>query len=98
MSSRLKTRARTAKADKKINEKFRKRKRSLVNKADQLAKLCQADVYLVVSRENQYITYSSTEKAGWPPSKDELVGNSSDIPTPTADLKRRTTIGHSRSI
>ena len=78
MSLRLKSRPRTAKADKKINEKFRKRKRSLMNKADQLAKLCQADVYLVVSRENQHVTYSSTEKAGWPPSKDELVGNSSD--------------------
>ena len=73
MHVRIKPRAKVTKADKKINEKFRKRKRSLMNKADQLSRLCQADIYLVVSRDNQHFTYSSTDKSGWPPSSDELA-------------------------
>lgn len=75
MTTRTKTRARTAKVDKQVNEKFRKRKRSLMNKANQLAKLCQADILIIVSREKQHFTYSSTEKTGWPPSLDELTSD-----------------------
>lgn len=77
MYTRIKTRFGAAKADEKINEKFRKRKRNLMHEADQL-RLCEAEIYLVVSRKKHHFTYSSTNRSGWPPSPDELVCIQSD--------------------
>ncbi|KAI4086826.1 MAG: hypothetical protein L6R37_008382 [Teloschistes peruensis] len=55
-----------------IREKFRKRKSSLLKKADELTYMCQTDVYLVLYRGNTFYTYSSTDRDDWPPSEEEI--------------------------
>ena len=56
-----------------IREKFRKRRGSLLRKADELAYMCQTDVYMILHRGDRYYTYSSTEREDWPPSEEEMV-------------------------
>ncbi|KAL8673861.1 MAG: hypothetical protein Q9168_001726 [Polycauliona sp. 1 TL-2023] len=56
-----------------VREKFRKRRTSLIKKADELAFLCQADVYLVVYRGEKYYSYSSSDRDDWPPSEEEMA-------------------------
>ncbi|KAL8641808.1 MAG: hypothetical protein Q9228_001426 [Teloschistes exilis] len=55
-----------------IREKFRKRSGSLLKKADELAYMCQTDVYLILYRGNKFYTYSSTDRDDWPPSEEEM--------------------------
>ena len=56
-----------------VREKFRKRSSSIVRKANQLAHIAGADIYVVIYHENNYLIYSSTDQAGWPPPKEVLV-------------------------
>ncbi|KAL8696245.1 MAG: hypothetical protein Q9201_007754 [Fulgogasparrea decipioides] len=56
-----------------IREKFRKRRSSLLKKADELAYMCQTDVYLILYRGDKFYTYSSTDRDDWPPSEEEMV-------------------------
>ena len=54
-------------------ERFRKRRKGLFKKADELSILCHADLYLVIYQGGSYYTYSSTKRQGWPPSENDLV-------------------------
>jgi len=45
---------------KKVREKFRKRRTNLFKKANALAYLCDAQVYVIVGREDKYFAYKST--------------------------------------
>lgn len=58
-----------------IREKFRKRRCNLMKKADELAYMCQADVYLVMYRGDKFYSYSSTDREEWPPSEEEMVSS-----------------------
>ena len=66
-------RPKTDESARKVNEKFRKRSRNLIKKADQLAAATNTDVYLVLLREAKYTVFSSTTRADWPPTQDDLV-------------------------
>lgn len=43
-----------------------------MKKADQLARLCHADVALIIRRNGRYYTYRSTDHEQWPPSMTEI--------------------------
>lgn len=58
--------------ERKENEKFRKRSKSLMRKAHGLATLTKAEVYVVLRRHQQYTVYKSKDD-GWPLSEDNMV-------------------------
>lgn len=54
-------------AAKAKTQQFTRRKPNLMKKADQLARLCHADVALIIRRNGMYYTYRSTDHDRWPP-------------------------------
>ena len=54
-------------------ERFRKRRKGLVKKANELSFLCHTDLYLMMYQGGKYYIYNSTKKEGWPPSEKDLV-------------------------
>ncbi len=56
-----------------VREKARKRTKSLFKKANELAQIADANIYIVVDRSGKYQIYRSTDQAGWPPSEQEMV-------------------------
>lgn len=58
-----------------IREKARKRTKSLFNKANELAQIADANIYIVVDRSGKYQIYRSTDQPGWPPSEQEMVSH-----------------------
>ena len=55
------------------NEKFRKRKDSLLRKGDELSKLCEAGVYILLYHNNRFYVYTSEESPAWPPTPEKIV-------------------------
>jgi len=43
-----------------------------MKKADQLARLCHADVAVIIRRNGRYYTYRSTDHDQWPPAITEI--------------------------
>lgn len=60
-------------AAKAKSQQFTRRKLNLMKKADQLARLCQADVALIVRRNGRFYTYRSMDHQQWPPAMSEIV-------------------------
>ncbi len=60
-------------AAKAKTQQFTRRKSNLVKKADQLARLCHADLALVIRKNGRYYTYRSTDHEQWPPTITEIV-------------------------
>lgn len=60
-------------AGKARTQQFTRRKSNLVKKADQLARLCHADLALIIRRNGRYYTYRSTAHERWPPTMTEIV-------------------------
>jgi hypothetical protein len=60
---------------KRRSERLNRRKLTLINKAHELAELCDVDVALIIrSRESgRYFTYNSLDLESWPPSKEQIV-------------------------
>jgi hypothetical protein len=58
---------------KNTREKFRRRKISLFNKADDFHRIFGADVFFVIRKKGRYYTYTSAEKLHWPPTKEQIV-------------------------
>ena len=56
-----------------VREKARKRTKSLFRKANELAQITDANVYVVIDRSGKYQVYRSTDEPGWPPSQEEMV-------------------------
>lgn len=54
-------------------QRFRKRKDSLIRKADQLQSLCQAKVYVLLYRNGRFFVYNSATESHWPPSTEQIV-------------------------
>ncbi|KAH8799379.1 hypothetical protein F5884DRAFT_635273, partial [Xylogone sp. PMI_703] len=59
---------------KRDNEKFRKRKNTLITRANELAELCDADVSLTIRnrKTGRIFTYNSIDSETWPPSKERI--------------------------
>ncbi|KAA6412681.1 MAG: hypothetical protein FRX48_03673 [Lasallia pustulata] len=53
-------------------QQFTRRKSNLVKKADRLARLCQADLALIIRKNGRYYTYRSTDHQRWPPTITEI--------------------------
>lgn len=62
-------------AAKAKTQQFSRRKPNLMKKADQLARLCHADVALIIRRNGRYYTYRSTDHEQWPPTRSEIASN-----------------------
>ncbi len=60
-------------AAKAKTQQFTRRKSNLVKKADQLARLCHADLALIIRKNGRYYTYRSTDHEQWPPTVSEIV-------------------------
>jgi hypothetical protein len=58
---------------KNTQEKFRRRKISLLSKADDLHRFFGADVFFVIQKNGKYYVYISAEKPHWPPTKEQIV-------------------------
>ncbi len=56
-----------------VREKARKRTKSLFRKANELAQIADANIYVVIARSGKYQIYRSTDQPGWPPSEQEMV-------------------------
>ena len=54
-------------------DKFRKRHHTLRKKAHEVAKICNAHVYVVVLFNGQFHVYKSHNHRGWPPTQDQIV-------------------------
>lgn len=57
----------------RVLTQFSRRRKTVLLKADQLHRDCQADVYLVVRWEGKTYTYKSIDDKNWPPPEEELV-------------------------
>ena len=60
-------------AAKAKTQQFTRRKLNLAKKADQLARLCQADLALIIRKNGKYYTYRSIDHDQWPPPMIEIV-------------------------
>lgn len=52
---------------------FRKRCSTIFRKADQMRRICDAEVYFLVRYRDRYYLYTSSEASEWPPTKTALV-------------------------
>ncbi|KAH7032108.1 hypothetical protein B0J12DRAFT_680546 [Macrophomina phaseolina] len=53
-----------------LKEKFRKRKESLLRKGEELRRLCQAEVHILLRCHGRYCIYTSDERIIWPSHED----------------------------
>lgn len=60
-------------AAKAKTQQFTRRKLNLLKKADELARLCNADLALIIRKNGRYYTYKSTDHESWPPTMVEIV-------------------------
>lgn len=60
-------------AAKAKTQQFTRRKSSLMKKADELARLCHADLALIIRKNDRYYTYRSIDHNQWPPRLTEIV-------------------------
>lgn len=61
------------KVEKKIKEKFYKKKNNLMRKANKLAELCRTDVDVLLARENRHYVYKSKKEQSWLPAAEIIV-------------------------
>ena len=67
----------TVKSPKRRSERLSRRKSTLINKADELAELCDVDVALIIRNRQtgHYFTYNSIDLESWPPSKQQIASH-----------------------
>jgi len=58
---------------KAIVQKFVRRKKNLLKRSHELARLCEAEVAIIIYKNGKYYTYRSTDKDSWPPSVADIV-------------------------
>jgi len=61
------------KSERLLREKLRKRRTNLFKKANELARMTNSKIYIVVQHDDKYHTYKSTEESNWPPPEREIV-------------------------
>ena len=59
-----------------LRETLRKRRTNLFKKANELARMTNSKIYMVVQHD-KYHTYKSTEKSNWPPPEREIMSTPS---------------------
>ncbi|KAI9732147.1 MAG: hypothetical protein M1834_004243 [Cirrosporium novae-zelandiae] len=59
-------------SEKRGRERFRRRKINLLKKAHEMKLMCEAEVYLVIHRNERYYVYNSSDCPQWPPPDDGL--------------------------
>jgi len=64
------------KSERLLREKLRKRRTNLFKKANELARMTNSKIYVVVPHNDKYHTYKSTEESNWPPPEREIVSTS----------------------
>jgi len=64
--------------ERRLREKFRKRKTNVFKKANELAWMTESKVHIIIQHNDKYHTYKSTEEINWPPSG-ELVSHTGFI-------------------
>lgn len=72
---------RNKKKRRNTQEKFRRRKISLISKVDDLHRLFGVDVFFVIQKNGRYYGYISVVNPYWPPNKEQIV-------SPFANLRR----------
>ncbi|KAH6704370.1 hypothetical protein BKA61DRAFT_455266, partial [Leptodontidium sp. MPI-SDFR-AT-0119] len=62
---------------KRRSERLSKRKSTLINKTDELAKLCDVNVALIIRNRQtgHYFTYNSIDLESWSPSKEQIASH-----------------------
>ncbi|KAL8832510.1 MAG: hypothetical protein Q9191_000237 [Dirinaria sp. TL-2023a] len=60
------------KSERLLREKLRKRRTNLFKKANELARMTNSKIYVVVQHDDKYYTYKSTEELNWPPPEREI--------------------------
>ena len=63
----------TTKLKKATDENFRKWKKNILKKVDELRLLYGADAYILLRRKGKYYTYKSTNQPSWPPPLETIV-------------------------
>jgi hypothetical protein len=65
------------KLPKRRSERLSRRKFTLINKAHELAELCDVDVALIIRNRQtgRYFMYNSLNLESWPPSKEQIVSH-----------------------
>lgn len=62
-----------AKLARRTRERFRRRKNCLLKKGDELAKLCCADVFVYIKKNEKVSAYRSEESGDFPPPAKDIV-------------------------
>ena len=65
------------KSERLLREKLRKRRTNLFKKANELARMTNSKIYIVVQYDDKYHTYKSTEESNWLPPEKEIVNTPS---------------------
>jgi len=62
---------------KKRSKRLSRRKSTLINKAHELAELCDVDIALIIRnhRTSRYFAYNSVDLESWPPSKEQIASH-----------------------
>lgn len=66
-------------ASTKRRDNFRRRNRTLIKKANELAQTSGAEVFWIVRYHGQIYTYASHSGKAWPPSRNEIVSALEDL-------------------
>ncbi|KAJ5302306.1 hypothetical protein N7508_007169 [Penicillium antarcticum] len=65
--------------DRNSRVKFQRRSQTLKDKAHELAKFCDANVYLFVNHQRKTFVYNSVEDGSWPPNDESLEQQYSNL-------------------
>lgn len=57
----------------RTRERFRRRKNCILRKANELAQLCSADVFVIVRKNDRYFVYNSEDASKFPPPPEDFV-------------------------
>ncbi len=61
------------KTERLLREKLRKRRTNLFKKANELARMTNSKIYIIVQHDDKYHIYKSTEESNWSPPEREIV-------------------------
>ncbi|KAL9129885.1 MAG: hypothetical protein Q9217_001785 [Psora testacea] len=75
-------------------EKFRRRKLSILRKANEIANICDARVYLYIEHKRRCYVYKSCTTGLFPPADEELVGNDAHCATNPLNRNRKDGLEH----
>ncbi|KAI9727198.1 MAG: hypothetical protein M1834_008506 [Cirrosporium novae-zelandiae] len=60
------------KSNRALNEQFRKRRNNFLKKANDIARISDAKVYVIIEKKGRLIIYNSEDPSSWPPKENDL--------------------------